>query len=278
MPKEKPKTPKELAEKEVNKRVAKKLADIEIKRRRLNAQLKKLDKVEKKILDGDIVPEDIDIDKISDDEDDDLSSSSTTHVAILLDESGSMIGTNTVKSVNTYLNELSGDKNKYKITITKFGGDRYKIIRKNVSPKKALLDENEYNPTGGTPLYDSIGNTISKIKHKKTLFVILTDGQENASREYTHDSIKSLIKQKEQGQWNFVYLGADMEKDQAVRSAEIMGIRGGNIGTFEKKMMGRSMHNMAIGTQSFGSSIDTHNYKFAEKHMSGKKKKEKKKK
>lgn len=275
MSEKKPKTPKELAEKEVNKRVAKKLADIEIKRRRLNAQLKKLDKLEKKILNGDVVPEDIDIDKISDDEDDDLSSSSATHVAILLDESGSMTGTNTVKSINTYLNELSGDKNKYKITITKFGGDRYNVIRKNVSPKKALLDEDEYNPMGGTPLYDAVGNTISKIKHKKTLFVILTDGMENASKEYTHESIKALTKKKEQGQWNFVYLGADMKKDQAVRSASMMGIRGGNIGTFEKRTMGQSMHSMALGTKVYGSVSDAHNYKFAEKHM---KKKEKKKK
>lgn len=272
MPKQnKPKTPKELAEKEVNKRVAKKLADIEIKRRRLNAKIKKLDKLEKKILNGDVIPDDISVEKIMDDEDD-LSSSSKTHVAILLDESGSMIGTDTVKSINSYLKELSSEAKKYRITITKFGGTTYKTIRNNVSPKKALLDNDEYQPSGGTPLYDAIGNTINKIKHKKTLFVVLTDGQENASREYSHETIQKLIKEKEQKQWNFVYLGADMKESRAREYGQRMGFSGGNIGIFSKQRFGAAMHMMAQGTQSFQQTSNTKDYKFAEKHMKKKKK------
>jgi len=274
MPKQnKPKTPKELAEKEVNKRVAKKLADIEIKRRRLNAKIKKLDKLEKKILNGDVIPDDISVEKIMDDEDeDDLSSSSKTHVAILLDESGSMTGSGAVDSINSYLKELSTENNKYKITITKFGGTTYETMRNNVSPKKALLDKDEYQPAGGTPLYDAIGNTINNIKHKKTLFVVLTDGQENASKEYSHKAIQNLIKKKEQEQWTFVYLGADMEESKAMDYGKVMGFSGGNIGTFSKKRFGATMRMMAQGTQSYQKSSNTKDYKFAEKHMKKKKK------
>ena len=73
-----------------------------------------------------------------------------------------------------------------------------------------------YIPRAMTPLYDSIGKTIRAIEEKakgsKVLFVTLTDGNENASREWTSASIKTLIKHKEDAdKWTFAYIGVGQE-------------------------------------------------------------------
>ena len=95
------------------------------------------------------------------------------------------------------------------------------------------ITEKEYVVGGSTALLDAIGKTIHKISkaHKNTspdyragkvLFIITTDGMENASRKYSYDKIKSMIEeQKEKYSWEFIFLGANID---AAEVAERMGI------------------------------------------------------
>jgi hypothetical protein len=98
----------------------------------------------------------------------------------------------------------------------------------------ALLDHGSYYPRALTPLYDAMGRTIHKTREAldahdgdaKVLFVVMTDGCENASREYTRDDVFRLVTELEDtDRWTFIYLGAD--HDAYGQSASV-GISSGN--------------------------------------------------
>jgi|GEM_PF-1496842 len=252
MPEEE-KTPEQLAKKEVNKRVAKVLADIEIKRRKYKAKIKKLDKLEKKILDGDVVPDDISVDKITDDDDDDdLSSSSSKHLVMLLDESGSMYSNkpDTINAINTYLKKLKTDKQiNYHLTLTKFGSNNVETPIRNKPIKLVSFTDEDYHPMGGTPLYDAIGRTIGQLTNKKNvLFAIITDGCENMSQEYNLDSIKGLMRDKEKHGWTFIYLGADQD---AWSRAKAFDMPKGNVIGYASANVNRTMGHLAMSTKQY---------------------------
>lgn len=245
------KTPKELAEKEVNKRVAKTLADIEIERRQLKAKLKKLDKKEKKVLDGELVPDSNG--KIEDDDED--NDSSSLKVNFLLDESGSMLSCidQTISGFNEYITTLKKEKKKIKFTLTKFEGRNINVMHNNLDINKVpKLTNKTYIPGGMTPLYDAIGQTIKKDKTGgKTLFVIMTDGEENASQEYTLDNVTKLITNQEKTGWTFVYLGADQD---AWANARVMGLSRGNTLSYNSMNTKKTYGKLACSTVGFCSS------------------------
>ncbi len=147
-----------------------------------------------------------------------------THVVMLLDESGSMgcHRQSVVESFNQYKNQLVKETKRCFISLYKFdtGWHGTPLLRKVFKNRKVKecydLTTEQYKPRGGTPLYDAIGQLIVKTKLRlpkeaKVLFVIHTDGWENASHEYTADKIKSMIKKLEKKRgWVFTYLGEGM--------------------------------------------------------------------
>ena len=232
------KTPKELAKKEVNKQLAKGMAKRQLEIKRLEAKKKKLEKEIKKIESGELVPDTNNVDS----EDD--SSSDYSLVAFLIDESGSMYSCRdeTVKGFKEYIQSLK--KQKVKLTLTKFNSFNTKIVYSNTIINKIEGLEN-YNPDGLTPLYDAIGKTIKNIekeKAKKVLFVIMTDGMENDSKEYNKDNIKKLINEKKsKNNWTFVYLGADQDSWTQSRG---LGIASGNTINFNKEEIAGTMRSL----------------------------------
>ena len=155
-------------------------------------------------------------------------------VVFILDKSGSMSGQeeNTISSFNEYLEREK--KNKYQTYITTvLFSDNYSIIhdREDVKDIKKLT-EKDYYVGGCTALYDALGNTITTMKEKdtdKVLFIIITDGYENASREYNKESIKKLIENNKN--YEFIYIGADIDSYVAGNS---IGIKDSNIANFKK--------------------------------------------
>ena len=119
-------------------------------------------------------------------------------IIFLLDRSGSMSGSenNTINSYNSYLSKQKKNKYLTKITTILFD-DQYEMLfnRENIKEVKYLTNK-EYYVRGCTALYDAIGKTINfysrQIKNK-VLFIIITDGLENASREFDKLRIKQLI-------------------------------------------------------------------------------------
>lgn len=144
-------------------------------------------------------------------------------LSLVLDESGSM-ETNkakTIDALNEYLKGLESDaKTDYTVTLTKFdtvhGEPTCRVLYKMQPLKSApRLSPENYTPRGSTPLCDAVGQTARwmepESKGKPVLMVIVSDGYENASLEFTKESIKKLIDEKEKaGNWTFVYLGADI--------------------------------------------------------------------
>ncbi len=146
----------------------------------------------------------------------------TLVVNFVLDETGSMgvCRDATISGFNEYVEELLKRKERILFTLTKFNSEKIEVTHAGVPVKDvSRLHQGNYVPAALTPLYDAIAKTVKateealKAKHGKpsVLCVIMTDGQENASRENTREAIYRLIKEKEAEGWTFVYLGANYD-------------------------------------------------------------------
>ena len=138
-------------------------------------------------------------------------------VNVILDKSGSMSSKldDVIGGFNAYLDGLAKeDQVEYLFTLTLF--DTVLAHRDVALPLAQIrkLDAQSYLPGGNTALHDAIGATVRKVDADrptvdKIITVIMTDGEENSSREWTLEGVKSLIDQKEkEGVWTFVFLGA----------------------------------------------------------------------
>lgn len=133
----------------------------------------------------------------------------TTLVNVILDKSGSMSSkvADIIGGFNTYIDELKKDAaTEYLFTLTLF--DTSFVERYLAEPLSSVknLDDKTYRPEGNTALNDAIGRTIKLIEtdsHKsdKIITVIMTDGEENSSHEYSHQAVKDLIEAKEKDGW-----------------------------------------------------------------------------
>lgn len=158
------------------------------------------------------------------------------YVGLLLDRSGSMHANKaeTISAVNSYTDKLK-KKFKGRFTLTQFDSEGIDMPQKNVKLKKINhLNDESYQPRGMTPLLDAIGKTVSKMKTKgfeNVIFCIVTDGQENASREYKLDAIRALLEKKRKKGWQVAYIGANVD---AFAEASRMGIARGQTLNYDK--------------------------------------------
>lgn len=165
-----------------------------------------------------------------------------TELVFILDKSGSMSGleSDTIGGFNAMLDKQKRVEGECFITTALFD-NTYELLHDRL-PIKAVkpITDNEYCVGGSTALLDAIGRTVHKIenaqKHleagyqaQQVLVVIITDGQENASREYTSDSIQNLIKAKQQEKWEFLFLGANID---AIATASNLGIHASRAQSF----------------------------------------------
>jgi len=158
-----------------------------------------------------------------------------TELVFILDRSGSMGGleSDTIGGFNSMLKKQQAQDGECRITTILFDGE-YEVLHDRLDLKAVCpITENEYFVRGNTALLDAVGKTINKINNAqrqskpeyqadKVLFVITTDGMENASREFNYSQIKSMIeKQKNDNNWEFIFLGANID---AVDVANRFGI------------------------------------------------------
>lgn len=173
-----------------------------------------------------------------------------TTIVFILDETGSMSSAKdrTIAGFNSYIKELKDSGKKYKFYLTCFNSNRIRNVYDGVSIKNVMPLE-DYSPSDMTPLLDTIGNAIKRTKTKNpVLFVIMTDGYENASVEYSKETISKMIKEKTEAGWTFVYLGADHD---SWLQAESFGIAHGNTATYVKGREQRAFSGMVGQTMSW---------------------------
>ena len=154
-------------------------------------------------------------------------------LVFILDRSGSMGGleSDTIGGYNSMLSKQKKEKTgKVSVTTVLFD-DQYELLYNQVPIEKVSpMTEKEYYVRGSTALLDAIGKTVMQVKANqdkkeikdKVLFVIITDGMENASREYRVEQVKKLIEErKEKDNWEFLFLGANID---AIGAAKDIGI------------------------------------------------------
>ena len=140
------------------------------------------------------------------------------NIRLVLDRSGSMASCReiTIDSINSFLDDQKKNKISGVLTISLFDNRSIDIPVKHLPVRKLeKLNYNFLQPRGSTPLLDAIGLAINELDNdfiqedEKKVLVIVTDGMENASREYDSKAIKSLIEEKTEQGWLIIYLGAD---------------------------------------------------------------------
>ena len=169
-------------------------------------------------------------------------------VVFILDKSGSMGGyeSDTIGGYNSYLDKVKKKKSKVYVTTVLFNNGYELLNEREEISKVNHLTTDDYKVGGCTALYDAIGKTletVDKYKSNKVLFVITTDGLENASVEYNKKSIKKLIENHKNIE--FIYLGANIDSYEEGSS---IGIRKESIANYKQSKVGFKMMFDAIGS------------------------------
>lgn len=139
-------------------------------------------------------------------------------IVVVLDRSGSMqsIKADTIGSFNEYVATVGKESPKSTLTLIIFDSQSIDTIYNNVPILQVVpLNDSTFIPRSSTPLYDAIGQGVrflDELKGKNPVLVIITDGEENSSREYRRETIKSLLDEKqEKSKWLVMYLGANQD-------------------------------------------------------------------
>jgi hypothetical protein len=171
-----------------------------------------------------------------------MSNPNLTHLVFLLDRSGSMqsIASDVIGGFEAFINEQRGGEGLCTATLAQFDNEYevvYRCIAVGQVPPLALW------PRGTTALYDSMGKLITDTaaeinalpeddKPGTVVVAIMTDGLENASREWRQPDIKALVEQQTNDHgWEFMYMGADQD---AVEVGRGLGVKEGQAVTYAK--------------------------------------------
>jgi Mg-chelatase subunit ChlD len=165
----------------------------------------------------------------------------TTHICLVLDRSGSMqaIHDDALGGVNSYITNAKQDRALYesRFSMITFSSESVATIRESdIMETVRPIGSEEYRCSGWTPLYDAIGRGIGildeAMKGKtdaKAILVIMTDGQENASREFTHEKISTLLKTRQEQGWLVTFLGEGLE---VAKQGTNLGTYAGNVAAY----------------------------------------------
>lgn len=155
---------------------------------------------------------------------------------IILDESGSMssIKSATIEGFNEVVQTVKGVQEQYPeqahfISLVTFNGLGIKTLLYNEPVEKLnQLDANQYRPNASTPLFDAMGNSLNRLKYElversnyNVLVTIITDGEENASKEFNGKTVKKLVSELKNKNWTFTYIGANHDVEKFADSISI---------------------------------------------------------
>lgn len=171
-------------------------------------------------------------------------------IVVIVDRSGSMqsIKNDAIGGFNTFLKDQQAVKGAANLTLVLF--DHEYLVSVDAKPVKDVesLTEKTYVPRGSTAMNDAIGRALAALEAKnpkKAIVCILTDGQENCSREFSTEQAKAKIKAAEARGWQVTYLSADAN---AFANGAALGINAGLVRSFTAN---------SVGTQAAYASLST---------------------
>lgn len=158
------------------------------------------------------------------------------HNLIILDESGSMssIKNTIIHGFNELVQTIKGIEKQFPeqehfVSFVSFNSLGQKLLH-FIDPASKLeqIDDKSYNPDAMTPLFDAMGFSVNKLKQSlqgqtdyNVLVTVLTDGEENDSKEFSGNDIKKLVEELKQNRWTFTYIGTDHDVEKIAISLSI---------------------------------------------------------
>jgi hypothetical protein len=151
----------------------------------------------------------------------------TVHIHFLLDRSGSMasMAGDVVGGFNRFLRNQQANPGRARMTLVQFDtGDPFEVLTDGLDlPAVRPLSERTFQPRGGTPLWDAVGELIVRADIRsgrrramgkpaeETVVCVYTDGEENSSTRYSGEAIRGLVEARKEQGWTFVFLGAGLD-------------------------------------------------------------------
>ena len=180
-----------------------------------------------------------------------------TEIVFILDRSGSMSGLekDTIGGFNSLMERQKKEDGEAYISTVLFDNEAQVLHDRVPLDRVRPMTEKEYYVGGCTALLDAVGGAIHHIgnvhkyareedRPEKTLFVITTDGQENASHRYNYEKVKQMVeRQKERFGWEFLFLGANID---AAKEAGRFGIRADRTANFVCDAQGTEVNYKAL--------------------------------
>lgn len=180
-----------------------------------------------------------------------------TELVFILDRSGSMAGleSDTIGGFNAMLEKQRKESGEVCVTTVLFD-NRYELLHDRIPLSGvANITDRDYFVRGTTALLDAIGMTIQKIvqahihtaeamRPGKTVFVIITDGMENASHEYSADRVRAMIEKEKTYGWEFLFLGANID---AIGAASQIGIHADRAVNYHADSKGTRLNYEVVG-------------------------------
>ena len=163
------------------------------------------------------------------------------HVQIVLDRSGSMnpIADATIDSINGLLAQQRKHPGVLRLSFADFDSQEpFRTVIDAIPIAEVLdLDRAQYQPRGGTPLLDAIGRSVERLDarlvsqpNEDQVLVIVTDGHENASTDFTPETVSKLLDARQEAGWTVMFLGANQD---SFATGESLSMKHGNVGDYD---------------------------------------------
>ena len=177
------------------------------------------------------------------------------HVVVVLDATGSMSGEEerVVTSLNEYVEALP---KKCNLTVFMFDSNRWDTFFSDKVKKWKKIERSDYQPGAMTPLYDSIAKGIEYAKSisskgDKVMFMVDTDGYENASTDYNFEKIQKMIEKCKGKGWAFKFMASSLTEQGAMKVGNLGTKLGVNTKTYAYSNRGASYRSFGLETVNY---------------------------
>ena len=191
-------------------------------------------------------------------------------VYVALDRSGSMSGerwTHAIDSINEYINGLKKEKIEGTVNVTAFDTNGNSVRLEELVENQSIayyepLAHDVVSPSGMTPLFDAAANVMDRALENnadRTIVVIMTDGEENSSKEYTQGKIKGKVKTLQDKNWEVIFLGANFDVTQYTSGSGLASTKMRNVNMMDAQAVNLMYTDLSTNTIAYartGAAID----------------------